>query len=256
MLGLSTWRTAAGARPPATIAAGCLLALTGCYAEAGAAYYPRATTTVTPPAGAPTTDHTRAWSILVKVGFYLDIPIRPWRTAIGLGLSPAATGGEALQPGAGPRPIVGKGTDVRLDVAAPVYLIGRLQPRLSLVHTSFEEAAVTTAGTTVTTAAAGGGWFVGGSLGGHTRGSTVLASVGLQTASLTTAPAASAPPSPTVDTSAWGVGARLLFTWTPSGKFMKYYEPSAPAGPQPPAGCYYADHCDVDGNCTSTYTCP
>ncbi len=247
MRGLSNWRRGL---------AGWLLALTGCYAEAGAAYYPSATTTVTPPTGAPTTDHTRAWSILVKLGFYLDVPIRPWRTAIGVGLSPGGMGGEALRPAAGPASIVGKGADLRLDVAAPVVLWRRIQPRVSLIYTGIDEAAVGVGDMAVTSDATGRGWFVGGSLGGHSKGSTVLASVGVQTASLTTKLADGDTTSSIVDSSAWGLGARLLMTWTPSGKFMQYYEPSPMPGPQGPAGCYYADHCDVDGNCTSTYTCP
>ena len=45
----------------------------------------------------------------------------------------------------------------------------------------------------------------------------------------------SGPAPTTLDYSAWGGALRVLFTFTPTGKFMKYYTPSDPITPLPDA---------------------
>ena len=200
---------------------------------------------------------THALSVVIKLGFYLDIPIRPWRPAIGIGVSPGGVGGESFAPADGADRIVAKGTDVRVDVAAPVFLLGTLQPRLSVIYTGMTEAVATHAPDEVTAKAAGSGWFVGASVGGTRKGSTILLGVGLQRARFTMEPSMGEPAGETRAVSAWGAGARLLVSWTPSGKLLTYYTPTQ-SKPQERgnAGCYYQDHCDVDGNCTTQYVCP
>jgi hypothetical protein len=224
--------------------------------------------TATPAAGQATTTETKAWGVLLKLGFYLDIPVRSLRSAVGIGLAPGGMGGEAVAPSEGGTDgVTGigvKGTEVRLDVAAPVFLIGTIQPRLSLIYTGLSTLSVTRPDAdgdgddeVVEADASGSSWFLGASIGGHGRGSTVLFSVGLQrTHGVTAAAPEGAQPVDRFAMSAWGAGARLLLSWTPSGKFMQYYTP-APYEPQQRgnAGCYYADHCDVDGHCTTQWTC-
>lgn len=59
-----------------------------------------------------------------------------------------------------------------------------------------------------------------------------------------------------VELAATGAALRFMFTWTPTGALLRYYQPGAPASPAAGGGCYYAERCDADGTCRSVYTCP
>lgn len=236
-----------------------VIALAGCYAEVGGGLYPIVHQTATPAGGAPVTTDASAWSLVVKVGFYLDIPIRSLRSAVGIGLAPSGMGGEAVLPADGVESAAVKGGDVRLDVALPTYLLrGVVQPRVSMVLSGMTDLSWTRGpDDSIDSKAAGSGWFLGASLGAVTRGSTILLGVGLQHLAAHTVTEEGAAPADAFELSAWGAGARFLISWTPSGKLLQYYHPT-PIAPQPrgSAGCYYADHCDVDGHCTTQWTCP
>lgn len=233
------------------------LVLGGCYAEVGGSLYPVVHQTWTPAHQPAMSTDTHAWGLLFKLGLYLDIPIRRLRSAVGIGFAPSGLGGEAIAPAEGPDRFGVTGSDVRLDVAAPVFLLrGHVQPRLSLVVGGVTDLTVDVPDHHLDVTAAGSSWFLGASLGTHTRGSTVLLGAGLQRLWAETR-YESVDVGDQLEVSAWGAGARLLITWTPSGKLMQYYTPT-PIEPQQrgSAGCYYADHCDVDGHCTTTWTCP
>ena len=138
------------------------------------------------------------------------------------------------------------------------------QPRLSLVYTAVSELSVTRPDAdgdgddeVADLDASGGSWFLGASLGAHTRGSTVLLSVGLQRTRAESTQVEGAQARDGFALSAWGAGARLLVSWTPSGQLMQYYTPTPyESQSRGNAGCAYVDHCDVDGNCTTRWTCP
>lgn len=231
------------------------VAIAGCYAEVGGGYFPAVHThTVT----ATTVDaDTAGWGLSVKVGFYLDVPLRWIRSAIGVGLVPAAIGPRALLPADGDD-IGDHADELRVDVGVPLFW-RRWQARATfatstVTYTKVQRGA---ADEYIDVDAAGGGWFVGGSMAYAHRGSTLIGSLGVERRHMEMAPTGN-PGLREVDYRATGVGARFMIAWTPSGRWMTYYTPSdvrrSAVGAN--AGCYYRDACDVDGNCTTRYVCP
>lgn len=229
--------------------------LTGCYVEVGGAFYPSATTTVTPTAAPASKDTGVAASFLIKLGVYLDIPIRPLRTAIGVGFAPTTFGAEIVGTSAGPSSVNLKAADARIDLAAPVFLTPRVQPRLTAIAIAMGKVIITDHGSTVETPASGGGWFLGGSIGYRKLGTTLLASLGYQTERLSSTIVAGLAPT-TFDFAASGVGLRFLMTFTPSGRFMQYYTPSGSGSAPSGGGCYYGEVCDHGHDCKPRYICP
>src|SRR4051812_37376566 len=145
-----------------------LVTLSGCYAELGAAYLPSVKQTVTDPiAMTETTSKTHGWGVDFKLGFYLDIPIRPARTAIGIGYSPDSFGGDPVLPSDAPAKVTPKGTSLRGDIALPFIPI-RSAPdvlvRLTAIRTKFSAVGVKMApddNYENMEHASGTGWFIG-----------------------------------------------------------------------------------------------
>lgn len=236
-----------------------LLLLSACYTELGVGYYPSLRETVSPPGEPVRVTEGAGLSAMFKLGFYLDVPLRPLRTAIGLGLAPEGAATDAVL-GADESDAGAEGTEVRLDVSLPVVWRGVFTPRLTLAHLGVGAATVKQAPGTeyVETEAAGSTWFVGGTLSTRVaRGTLLQLSAGLQRQRLTAeATSGSDGTVVPVELAATGAALRFMFTWTPTGAFLRYYQPGAAAAPAAGGGCYYAQQCDADGTCRSVYTCP
>jgi len=199
------------------------LVLAGCYAEVGAGYYPWIRETVGP---APE-QSTDGFAVTFKLGFYLDIPIAPLHSVVGLGVSPLQAGGDAILPRDADAEVTPSGTDLRADVALPFYVFGRVQPRLTLVYADVSGAKVRLMPSEdyVGTGASGSGWFAGGTFGMRMqRGSTLLVSGGLAHQSVHTE-ASDDGTVPAIDITGTGVAVRLMIAWTPTSVYMKYWEP-------------------------------
>ncbi|MBK7075659.1 MAG: hypothetical protein IPH44_25545 [Myxococcales bacterium] len=235
----------------------CALAVlaSACYAEVGAGYFPAVKTHTV--AETTVDADTSGLGLSVKVGFYLDVPLRWIRSAIGVGLVPAGTGPRAVLPTDGDN--VGDHADeLRVDVGVP-WFWRRLQARATFATSTVTYTKVKrgAADEYIDMDAEGGGWFLGGSLSYVHRGSTLIGSLGVERRHMEMAPTGD-PGLREVDYRATGVGVRFMIAWTPSGRFMQYYTPSdirqSAVGAN--AGCYYRSSCDVDGHCTSSYYCP
>lgn len=241
------------ARPPLL----CILAFatTACYAEVGAGYFPAVHThTVT----ATTVDaDTSGLGLSIKVGFYLDVPLRWIRSALGVGLVPAGTGPRAMLPADGEN-LGDHADELRVDVGVP-WFWKRMQARVTVAASSVTYTKVKrgAADEYIDMDADGGGWFLGGSLSYVHRGSTLIGSLGVERRHMEMPPTGD-PNLREVDYRATGVGVRFMIAWTPSGRWMKYYTPSEirPSAIGANAGCYYRESCDVDGRCTTRYVCP
>jgi hypothetical protein len=229
-----------------------VLAMSACYAEAGIGYYPVIHETVETSPGVTSTAKTSGYVGMVKLGFYLDVPLASLKSAVGVGLSPGV-GGDGISPSKAPAKVGTSGVEGRLDVALP-YFWSFLQPRLTAAYLGAMEATVDTAPNTgpVKTKASGHTVFLGGSIGGTKDGSLILLSAGLQQQSASTEAASTSDGAvgPT-DVTAFGVAARLMVTWTPTGAFLKYYTPSKVS-----QQCGYGTpQCDASGHCESHYSC-
>jgi hypothetical protein len=234
--------------------------LAGCYMEVGAGYFPRVKETVTTSAG-PQRAESSGFSAMFKLGFYLDIPIAPLRTAIGLGLSPFGMGGDAIVPSNTQSKITPSGTEKRLDVTLPIMFGNYIAPRLTLAHLHVYDANVDIAPNDDYVSGHGSGrtWFFGGTIGGVLKnGTLVQMSIGAQSQSVTAvAHQGTDGVVPPIEMTAFGPAIRIMAAWTPTGAFMAYYHPT-PSEPQKRgnAGCYTRTQCDVSGNCRSDWYCP
>jgi hypothetical protein len=243
-----------------------LLALTtGCYAGVGAGYYPSIQQTVTDPETSTVTEHdTSGWAASFRLGFYLDFPIPPLRTGLGLGWSPDSFGGDPVLPGDAPADVTAKGSTFRADLTLPFVPFTRapaILPRLTAIYTGYTGAGIRMAPSDDYVHHGGGsgsGWFLGATLGPSKLGGALLASIGYQRVDCTI-PADPTPHLLTtgVATRASGFGVRVLFNWTPTAMLLQHWVPSKSEPQQRGnAGCYYSSSCDVDGNCKSQYVCP
>lgn len=237
-----------------------VMLLGACYTELGVGYYPSLRETVSPPGEPVRVTEGAGLSAMFKLGFYLDVPLRPLRTAIGVGLAPEGAATDAVLGADAESDAGAKGTELRLDVSLPVVWRGVVTPRLTIAHLGVGAASVKQAPGTdyVETEATGSTWFVGGTLSTRVaRGTLVQLSAGVQRQRLTAeATSGSDGTVVPVELAATGAALRFMFTWTPTGAFLRYYQPGAAATPAAGGGCYYAERCDADGKCRSVYTCP
>lgn len=234
----------------------CALAATSaCFAEIGGSYFPSVHTHTV--ADTTVDTDTTGVGVSFKLGFYLDVPL-PWiRSALGVGLVPAGTGPRAVVAREG-QDVGAHADELRVDVGVPWFWHG-MQARATVARhvVTYTNAAFGDSGETIEADADGGGWFLGGSLSYVHRGSTIIASLGLDREDMDMAPTGR-PDIRETDYRATGVGARFMIAWTPSGRFMQYYTPSQsrPSAIGANAGCDYRTSCDVDGHCTTRYVCP
>ena len=235
-----------------------VVGLSACYAEAGIGYYPVIHETVESSPGVSSTAKTHGYVGMVKLGFYLDVPLRTLKSAVGVGLCPGV-GGDGIAPSKAPAKVSTAGVEGRLDVALP-YFWGFLQPRLTATYLGVMEANVDTPPNTgpVKTKASGHTVFLGGSIGATKDGSLILLSAGLQQQGASTEAASTSDGAVTpVDVTAYGVAARLMITWTPTGAFMKNYTPTKVEA-QTPTTCtmHTLRTCDSDNrNCHDETNC-
>ncbi len=226
--------------------------VTGCYAEVGIGYYPTIHETIETGPSVTSTAKTSGYVGMIKLGFYLDVPLASLKSAVGAGLCPGV-GGDGVSPSNAPAKVGTEGIEGRVDVALP-YFLSVFQPRVTMAYLGVVDANVTTMSNAgpVKANASGHTVFLGGSLGATTSGSLIMLSVGLQqqhasTDAAVTSDGAVGP----VSISAVGAAARLMVTWTPTGAFMKSYTPS-----QVSKQCSYGTPvCDLKGHCESHYGC-
>jgi hypothetical protein len=241
------------------------LVTTGCYAELGAGYYPSIKQTIDDPKAASVANYaTSGWSVTMKLGFYLGVPIPPLHTGVGVGYSPNAFGGDPVIPHQAPADMSPTGTTWRGDLMLPWHPIEdapAFAPHLTIEHMSFTGASIRMdPGTEYEHAGngSGSGWFIGPSFGAVRFGAALLGSVGYQQLDCVI-PADRTPDreSTGVETVARGFSVNVMIGWTPSGALIEHYVPSE-SEPQERgnAGCYYADHREPDGTVTTQWTCP
>ena len=230
-----------------------LLGLCGCYAEIGAGYYPSIHESMTTSPGMTSETKTSGYVAMAKLGFYLDVPVPALKMSFGAGMSPGV-GGEGINP-SGSQKVGTQGYDVRVDVALP-YFLSVFQPRVTVAYFDAVNAGVNSGANTPTATVTGSGHtlFLGASLGGTTSGSLVLASIGLQYQKDTTETTPTVMP---FDISGYGVAARLMVTWTPTGAFLQSYTPSkVEAQKFTPCTVHTITTCDPNHkNCTTESNC-
>jgi hypothetical protein len=210
-----------------------------------------------------TATDTSGWSVSFKLGVYLDVPLAFARTGIGFGAAPDGASSDAVFAGDTPVDSTGTGDAFRGDITLPFVPFSarpQLRARLTAVRTSFAGLKLRPEGQSEyddVEGARGTSWFVGPSLGvpGSLFGTSIMASLGYYTISCDL-PVEDGFGRDGIATEARGVGLRVMVGWTPTGQWLRHYQPSS-AGPAPKGGgCYYSTQCDVDGRCRNVYVCP
>ncbi len=239
-------------------------AAAGCYAELGTAYLPSVTQTITSPmTHEETTTDTTGWSVSFKVGVYLDVPLAFARTGIGIGAAPSGASSDAVFAGDAPVSSTGIGDAFRGDITLPFVPFSsqpQLRTRLTAVRTSFDGVKLRPDGQSDyddIDGANGTSWFVGPSLGvpGSLFGTSIMASLGYYHTSCAL-PVDDGLGRDGVSTRGSGVGLRVMVGWTPTGQWLRHYQPSSPGAAPTGGGCHYETQCDVDGRCRTQYVCP
>lgn len=234
----------------------------GCFAEVGGSFHPafsRSSQDVT--ASAPEVYEKPSWSVDIKIGFYLGVPLQFIKSSVGVGIAPRATGGKVLAiDNREEAAVTLKGDAWRLDVGLPIPVSSYLWLAASGGKATVSQLHLPTTPQGMDQPigeAKGSVWWLGPSISFRHPLLPFFfnqLSLGYERVSVETTELRS--DIPTIRASASGLTAKFMFTFYPLTTVrLGSLGSMASSKPSPQGSCYYRDNCS-SGICRSQWYCP